>query len=156
MRLTRVALFMVCTFSVICALDAARAPHMRPQRVSVCQLSHLGASSDGKRYETHAVYSTTYRHGAYLMSRSGPHCVIQLGARQNDVDSSVARFDETLLRTKARHGMAAERAVTVALVFHWVKNDSGEEFDAFGQSPGARGVVELRKVLGSAYYNHPD
>lgn len=157
MRFYQIPTLLILASFLFCAPIAAQVPNEQPQRVSVCQLSHFGSKNDGKLYETFAIYSTTYRHGAYLMAPNGGHCGIQLGMRQGDVDGSVARFDKALFRTKTKHGLAAARSVTVVLIYHWVKDHSGHKLDAFGRPWGARGVVELRKVVSSAYYKpHPN
>lgn len=152
MRFWQFSLLLAAALPLVCACAGEHRTNGQVQRVTLCQLAHLGPSSNGKLYKTSAIYSTTYRHGAYLVSTTKPRCIIQLGMAQSDVDGSVARFDKVLQQTKAKHGLGAARSVSVVLVFHWVKSGPGHELDAFGRPWSARGVVEVQRVVSSSYY----
>jgi len=136
--------------SAVCLPSVAHSNHEDLAQASVCQLTHFGPEHDGRVYKTLALYSTDFRHGAWLIDPTNTNCWVQLGVQQSDIDGSVARFMQALVNGVMRNGPGTKRALRAEVVFHWVKTDSNDTFASHGKPWVPKGEVELRRVFSSA------
>ncbi len=143
------ACLLISLVLALCLPSAAHSSSAQPAQVSVCQLKHFGPEHDGRVYKTLAVYSTDFRHGAWLIDPADKNCWVQLGVQQSDTDGSVARFTQALVDGVMLHGPGTKRVLRAEVVFHWVKTDSHATFGAQGKPWVPKGEVELRRVFSS-------
>jgi len=133
----------------VCLPSVAHSNRENPAQASICQLKHFGPEHDGRVYKTLAVYSTDFRHGAWLIDPADTNCLVQLGIQQSDTDGSVARFMQVLVNGVMHHGPGTKRVLGAEVVFHWVKTESHDTFASHGKPWVPKGEVELRRVFSS-------
>jgi hypothetical protein len=134
----------------VCLPSVAHSSNEHLAQASVCQLTHFGPEHDGRIYRTLALYSTDFRHGAFLIDPTNTNCWVQLGVQQSDIDGSVGRFEQLLVNGVMRYGPGTKRKVQAEVVFHWVKTNSHGTFASHGKPWVPKGEVELRRVFSSA------
>jgi len=150
MECNGLAYLFIALLLVVCLPSVANPNREHPAQASVCQLAHFGPEHDGRVYKTSAVYSTDFRHYAWLIDPTNTNCWVQLGVQQGDTDGSVARFMQVLVDGVMRHGPGTKRVLRAEVVFHWVKTDSHDTFAPHGKPWVPKGEIELRRVLSSA------
>jgi hypothetical protein len=117
-----------------------------PKRVTVCDLTHFGADSEGLTFRVQGIYASDFRHGAWLYDLENDACSLEFGVKQSDVDGSVKRFDQAVVDAVMHLGPGTRQFVDAEVVFHWVVAHPNQP------GPGVRspiGVLELRRVLQS-------
>jgi hypothetical protein len=123
-----------------------------PNAVTVCDLTHFGADSEGLTFRVQGIYVTDLRHGAWLYDLKSDACSLKFGVKQSDVDGSVKRFDQAVVDALMHLGPGTRQLVDAEVVFHWVAVHPSQP------RPGKRsptGVLELRRVLQSATESPP-
>lgn len=128
-------------------LSSSMAAPGTPKPVTVCDLTHLGADSEGLTFRVRGIYATDFRHGSWLYDLKNDACLIRFGVNQSDVDGSVERFHQAVVDAVMHLGPGTRQIVDAEVVFHW--EVTHPDLHHLGTS-APTGALEFRRVFQSA------